>query len=63
MSSNLNIVYYSQTDKTSAVPLSQICQDPNIDMILLAFVTDFFGPGGYPTVNFASSASLAKVSK
>ena len=52
MASDLNIVYYAQTDQTNAVPLSQICQDSNIDVVILAFVTSFFGPGGYPIVNF-----------
>ena len=45
------VVYYGQTTQTSAVPLTQICADPNIDLIILAFVPIFFGPGGWPTLN------------
>lgn len=52
MASDLNVVYYAQTVETNSVPLLQICQDPDIDIVILAFVTNFFGPGGYPTVNF-----------
>lgn len=45
------VVYYGQTTQTSAVPLTQVCADPNIDLIILAFVPTFFGPGGWPTLN------------
>jgi hypothetical protein len=45
------VVYYGQTTQTSAVPLTQVCADPNVDMIILAFVPTFFGPGGWPTLN------------
>jgi hypothetical protein len=53
--SNLNVVYYSQTDLTSTVSLTQICSDPSIDIIILAFVTELFGPGNYPSMNMASN--------
>ncbi len=52
---NLNVVYYSQTDLTSTVPLTQICADPSIDIVILAFVTELFGPGNYPSMNMASN--------
>jgi chitinase len=45
------VVYYGQTTQTSAVPLTQVCADPNIDLVILAFVPTFFGPGGWPTLN------------
>jgi chitinase len=45
------VVYYGQTTQTSAVPFAQVCADPNVDMIILAFVPTFFGPGGWPTLN------------
>ncbi len=52
---NLNVVYYSQTDLTSTVPLTQIGADPSIDIVILAFVTELFGPGNYPSMNMASN--------
>jgi Glycosyl hydrolases family 18 len=45
------VVYYGQTTQTSAVPLTQVCADPNVDLVILAFVPTFFGPGGWPTLN------------
>ncbi|MCJ1346034.1 hypothetical protein MMC31_004245, partial [Peltigera leucophlebia] len=47
-------VYYGQrnTDKTT---LGTICQNPNVDMVALAFLTHFFGPGGFPTINFGAA--------
>jgi hypothetical protein len=48
---NMNVVYYAQTPATAQVPLTTICNDPNIDIVILAFVTDLFTAGGYPTVS------------
>jgi hypothetical protein len=45
------VVYYGQTTQTSAVPLTQVCADPSIDLVILAFVPTFFGPGGWPSLN------------
>jgi chitinase len=51
MANNNVVVYYGQTTQTSAVPLTQVCADPNVDLVILAFVPTFFGPGGWPTLN------------
>ena len=48
-------VYYGQSGATSQVPLSQLCQNPSVDIIVLAFLTTFFGPNNYPTLNFGSA--------
>lgn len=54
--SNSNVaVYYGQTAATSQVTLAQICQDSNVDIVILAFLTEIAGPGGYPTVNFGAA--------
>ncbi|KAL9637296.1 MAG: hypothetical protein Q9164_002283 [Protoblastenia rupestris] len=50
--SNNVAVYWGQTDAASQVDLAQTCQDPNVNIILLAFLVKFNGPGGYPEVNF-----------
>lgn len=50
---NMNVVYYAQTPATSQVPLSNICADPTIDVVVLSFITDFYSKGGYPTVSRA----------
>ncbi|KAG7007017.1 hypothetical protein G7Y79_00012g033530 [Physcia stellaris] len=53
-SSNL-AVYYGQSPATAQVPLSKICGDDNVDIVILAFLTTFFGPAGYPSINFGSA--------
>lgn len=45
-------VYYGQTDATSQTNLTSLCEDPSVDIVIVAFLTQYFGPGGYPTVNF-----------
>ena len=48
-------VYYGQSGATGEVSLSQMCSDSNADIIILAFLTTFFGPGGYPSINFGAA--------
>lgn len=61
-------VYYGQTDQTSAVPLSELCSDSSIDIVVLAFLNNFYTPyptGPYPTLNMGPNcwaASSAQVS-
>lgn len=51
-SSNNLAVYYGQTAATSQTSLGQLCQNANVDIVVLAFLTEFFGPGGFPSLNF-----------
>ncbi|EXJ66590.1 uncharacterized protein A1O5_10260 [Cladophialophora psammophila CBS 110553] len=53
--SDLSVVYYSQTDLTPVIPLTQVCNDPAIDVVILAFVTNLISDGGYPAMNMASN--------
>ncbi|EXJ87366.1 hypothetical protein A1O3_04325 [Capronia epimyces CBS 606.96] len=53
--SDLNVVYYSQTDLTPVISLDQVCGDDSIDMVIIAFVTALFSDGGYPAMNMASN--------
>ncbi|KAL8769135.1 MAG: hypothetical protein Q9209_004769 [Squamulea sp. 1 TL-2023] len=48
-------VYYGQSPATSQTTLAQMCQDDNVDIVILAFLTTFFGAGGYPGVNFGAA--------
>jgi chitinase len=50
-------VYYGQTSGTAADGLSSLCQDPNVDIVILAFVYDFFSQGGYPSANFGPACT------
>ncbi|KIX93249.1 uncharacterized protein Z520_11104 [Fonsecaea multimorphosa CBS 102226] len=52
---DLNVVYYSQTDLTPVISLAQICNDPAVDVVILAFVTSLISNGGYPAMNMASN--------
>ena len=53
-SSNL-AVYYGQSPATDNYTLEQICQDQNVDIVVLAFLTTFYGPGGQPSIDFGSA--------
>jgi hypothetical protein len=59
-------VYYGQTDQTSTIPLSTICADPSVDIVILAFIHKLStGPAGYPGLNmgarcWATSAAQAQ---
>ncbi|KIV95769.1 hypothetical protein PV10_03384 [Exophiala mesophila] len=61
---NLNAAYYGQTPLTQNVPLSQVCADTSVDIVILGFITTFYN-GAYPTLNMgshcwaATSAQLA----
>jgi chitinase len=35
--------------------LIQVCNDPSIDIVILAFITKFVSNGGYPAMNMASN--------
>ena len=45
-------VYYGQTLATDSFTLEQMCQDENVDIVVLAFLTTFYGPAGQPIINF-----------
>lgn len=49
------VVYYGQTPATAGTNLAQVCENENVDMVILAFLTKFSGPAGYPTINFAAA--------
>ena len=56
-------VYYGQSEATGQVSLSKLCSDDNVDIVILAFLTTFFGPGGFPSINLGSACggSTAKM--
>ncbi|KAL8687535.1 MAG: hypothetical protein Q9224_005121 [Gallowayella concinna] len=54
-SSNNVAVYYGQSPATSQTTLAQMCQDGNVDIVILAFLTTYFGAGGYPAVNLGAA--------
>ncbi|RDW62814.1 hypothetical protein BP5796_11116 [Coleophoma crateriformis] len=48
-------VYFGQTGATSLDSLSELCADPSIDIVILAFVIAQLDGGIYPQVNFGSA--------
>ena len=48
-------VYYGQTPATATVSLGEMCQDENVDIVVLAFLSELFGPGDFPTLNFGAA--------
>lgn len=52
-SSSQNIaVYFGRTDQTVNTNLTAQCSDENVDIVMLAFVTQVFGGRGYPNLGF-----------
>lgn len=45
-------VYYGQTRATEVGGLLSLCQNPNVDIINLAFLFSFVEPRGYPPIDF-----------
>ncbi|KAF2234108.1 glycoside hydrolase family 18 protein, partial [Viridothelium virens] len=56
-------VYYGQTSSTAAGGLLTLCQDPSVDIIILAFVYTFFGPNNYPSASFGPGCSGSTTSQ
>jgi chitinase len=50
-SSNI-AVYFGRTDATRKAGLLPLCQDSNINIVVLAFITKIFASGGYPDITF-----------
>ena len=50
-------VYYGTTTDTQEGGLLALCEDPNVDIAIVSFVFEFFGPQGYPSMNFGPGCS------
>lgn len=48
-------VYFGQTPVTGGTTLAAQCPDPNIDIVILAFVISATDGGSYPRVNFGAA--------
>ncbi|PQE18285.1 Endochitinase protein [Rutstroemia sp. NJR-2017a WRK4] len=56
-SSNI-AVYFAQSPLTSSSSLTAQCSDPNIDIVILAFVVAAKSGGDYPAVNFGAACNF-----
>ena len=45
-------VYYGQSPATSQVTLAKLCSDDSVNIVILAFLSEFFSAGGLPTMDF-----------
>ncbi|KKY22805.1 putative glycoside hydrolase family 18 protein [Phaeomoniella chlamydospora] len=59
MSSSNVAVYYGQSNITSSVRLDTICEDSSVDIVVLAFITEFDTGSGYPALNLGGSGCWA----
>lgn len=50
-------VYYGTTPDTQVGGLLTLCENQNVDMVILSFVYDFFSQGGYPSINFGPACT------
>ena len=48
-------MYYGQSPATAQTSLKDLCQNENVDIVVLAFLTEFFGDGGFPKLNFGAA--------
>ena len=51
-------VYYGQTPPTQVGGLLSLCSDANVDIVVLAFVYNFFTQGGYPSIDFGPGCTV-----
>lgn len=42
------VVYWGQAPGSSDSRLVDLCNEPSVDVVIIGFVRDFSGPGGYP---------------
>lgn len=49
------VVYYGQSVATAETTLLQVCENKNVDMVILAFLTHFSGPADYPIIDFGAA--------
>lgn len=50
-------VYYGTSPDTQQGGLLALCESPDVDIAILSFVFDFFGPQGYPSLDFGPGCS------
>ncbi|KXT03341.1 hypothetical protein AC578_3945 [Pseudocercospora eumusae] len=52
-------VYWGASPATTNGSLLTLCQNPNVDMIMIAFLGAFFGPNGYPSLKIGGRSCRA----
>ena len=50
-------VYYGQTPHSNKVTVDELCKDPHVDIVVLAFLDTFFSDGGMPEINIGPACS------
>lgn len=50
-------VYYGQTPHTNKVTVDQLCQDQNVDIVVLSFLDTYFDAAGMPNINIGPACS------
>ena len=48
-------VYYGQSPATSQVTLAKLCADDSVNIVILAFLSEFFSAGGLPKIDFSAA--------
>lgn len=46
------VVYYGSTIKTTTTNLTNLCNNIDIDIVVLTFIHEIIGGGGYPNIDF-----------
>jgi hypothetical protein len=48
-------VYFGQTIATGQTTVLEVCSHSAVNIIILGFIVDLFGPGGFPALNFGAA--------
>lgn len=56
-------VYYGSTNATSTTNLTALCDDSNIDIVVLTFIREVNGAGDYPYVDFTTLGCTGQTSE
>ena len=56
-------VYYDQTEATSQIILDDLCQDSNVNIVIVVFLITYFDSGDYLTVNFDAACDSHQTSE
>jgi hypothetical protein len=52
-------VYYGASPATQQGGIIALCENPNVDIVVLAFLTEYVAGGGYPAINFGDACWAA----
>jgi len=56
-------VYYGTTSRTTARGLLSLCENSNVDIVILSFIYDYFSANDYPTFDFGPGCTTSNIAQ